>query len=296
MNPREILLQPAEGRPARRLELHLRRSGPSEFQIGLQNLAPGELPALLEREIRPLKVLVYRIPPDLLNPNYWEPLTREGEQAVRDRLAGLITRTDGDRALLFRADRIARHRLLRDGLSAPVDLVHGYILQTTGEGLLELARAWNGRGRFEWAGLRTTADPLPDPLLSTVHNDLTQLRLSLREEALLMATGTDGLTRAVFPQAEPFRKVLEAALRGVAHASAGHFVGRIPARVLDQIAELLDGVAISADPALDVEDNGRTVEIHATVLGGMAAHIPMVVGDKVLVYYDRTSGLWAAAS
>lgn len=296
MNPRELLLQPADGRPAPRLELHVRRSGPSEYHVGLQGLAPGELPALLERDIAPLKILVYRIPPDLLNPNYWEPLTREGEQAVRDRLAGLITRSDGDRPLLFRADRVAKHRLLREGLSVPVELVHGYILQTSGEGLLAMARAWNGRGRFEWAGLRSTSDPLPDTVLSTVHNDLTQLRLSLRDEALLMATGSDGLTRAVFPRPETFRKVLEAALRGVAHTAGGQFIGRIPSRVLDQIAALLDGLSISADPALDVTDNGRTVEIRAIVLGGTAPDSPMRPGDRLLIYYDRTSGLWAASS
>jgi len=70
----------------------------------------GEITALEEAtiEVRAGEALIFRMPSDLLNANYWEPLTKENENAVREKLTGIITRTEGDQVLLWRADRIAR--------------------------------------------------------------------------------------------------------------------------------------------------------------------------------------------
>jgi hypothetical protein len=295
---RDLLLQPTPGRPAPPLELFVRLDPPREWHLYLGGLGPAEFSALFERELRPLMALVTRVPPDLLNPNYWEPLSKDAENAVRDRLGGIVTRSAGDQVLLWRADRIAQGRLLRDGLDVPAELLSGYALKTSGDGLATLARAWDGRGRFEWAGL--SGGPVTDSVLSIVHNDLLRMRLSLGEEVFLFARQADGLARIVFPRREPFRRALEAAVRGFVHAATGAGVGRMGTASVDRLAAEIDGVGLSADPSRDVVDSGRTVEVHGrtgrTPWGVSAARRSRGGDDRLLLYYDRMSGLWAAAT
>lgn len=298
MSSPDLLLQPPAGRAVAPLEVFCRLDPPREWHLYAGGLGPAEVVDLFEAEIRPLGVLITRMPADLLNANYWEPLTKESENAVRDKLGGIVTRSEGERVLIWRADRIARQRLLRDGLEVPVELLDGYAFRTTGEGLIALSRAWDGRGRFEWAGL-TGGEGAPSTL-SVVHQDLVRMRLSLGEEAILFARQADGLARMVFPKQAAFRRALEAVMRGFVHAATGVVVGRMGNAAIDKLAAEIDGVGLSADPARDVVHTGRTVEIH-----GRTGRTPWGVsmtrrtraGDaRILVYYDLMSGLWAAAT
>jgi hypothetical protein len=285
----------------RSLELFVRIDAPRGWHLYSLGATMREFGALFARELRGLQVLIYRMPGDLLNGNYWEPLTKEGENAVREKLTGIVTRTEGDRVLLWRADRIARHRLLRDGLDVPVDLLQGYVFRTTGEGLLALAKAWNGRGRFEWAALKgAPAGEIHSSTLSAVHADLAQFRLSRPEEAFLYAAQGDGLVRMAFPRVDQFRKALDAELIGFAKSGLPHTFSHIPPGVLDQIAQVGDGLGFSADGGRDVVDKGRTVELNLTLgrtpWGVTVRRDPLAGDDKALIYYDQTSGIWAIST
>jgi hypothetical protein len=300
MNSKELLLQTSPGRSPHPLELFVRLEGPDESHFYTQGLTMADFGGLFGTEIRPLEALVTRMPVDLLNPNYWEPLTKEAENAVRERLTGIITRTEGDRALIFRADRISRGRLLRDGLDVPVELVNGFMFRLTGDALLKLGQAWSGRHRFEWAGL-SKGTPNPDTL-SAVHRDLSQCRLSLREEQFLFAAQDDGLARVVFAKRAHLTRALEALLRGFVHGAAGVHVGRMSHSVLDEIADLADEIGLSADPVRDVVNTGRTVEV-SLWLGRTPWGTPeapgreaLIAKEKALLYYDSISGLWDLAS
>jgi len=167
MNTKDLLLQTTPGTGPHPLELFVRLEGRDEAHFHTQGLTMADFGSLFGTEVRPLDVLITRMPTELLNPNYWEPLTKEAENVVREKMAGIITRSEGDRALIFRADRISRGRLLRDGIDVPVELLNGYIFKVSGEGLLKLGQAWSGRGRFEWAGL--TKGALPPETLSVAH-------------------------------------------------------------------------------------------------------------------------------
>jgi len=300
MNEKELLLQGARGRDAAPLELFVRRERPAESHFYAQGVTPADFGRLFSSELRPLDVLVYRMPPELLNPNYWEPLTKETEDAVREKMVGLITRSEGDRVLVWRSDRVARSRILRDGLDVPVEILNGYVFRTGGEGLLALASAWNGRNRFEWAALSGIPKGSADAI-SAVHGDLAQMRLSLPEEAFLFATQDDGLTRVLFAREDHLRRAVEALLRGFLYGVTDGYLGRIPSRVLDQIIALADGAGFSSS-ASEVEDKGRTVEA-SLHLGRSPWGVfrkpgedPLTGDEQVFLYYDRTAGLWAAAS
>jgi hypothetical protein len=282
---------------AQPMDLFVRLDGPRGYHLYSRGASLADFTTTFASEIKKLQILVYRIPPDLLNANYWEPLTKEGENAVREKLAGIVTRGDGDRVLLWRADRIAKHRLLRDGLDIPVDLLQGYVFRMSGESLIALAKAWNGKGRFEWTGL--AIDPAADihkTTLSAVHADLAQFRLSRPEEALLYAAQGDGLVRMAFPREEAFRKALEGQLLRYATTVVPRHYARFSPRVLDQIARVGDGVGFSAFPTRDVEDKGRTVEfsfaLGRTPWGVTVRHDPLAGNDQALLYYDCSSGIW----
>lgn len=300
LHSQDLLLQNAPGRSPHPLELFVRLEGRDEAHFYTQGLTMVDFGNLFGNEIRALDSYIFRMPAELLNPNYWEPLTKEAENTVRERMTGIITRTEGDRALIFRADRISRGRLLRDGLEVPVELVHGYIFRTTGDSLLALGRTWSGRNRFDWAGL-SKGDVAPETL-TAVHRDLSQCRLTQREEQMLFAAQDDGLARVVFSQRAHLYRAIEALVRGFVHGAAGVHVGRMSRAVLEGIADLADGIGLSADPVRDVTNTGRTVEV-ALWLGrtpwgtpAQPGHEALLAKEKALLYYDSISGLWDLAS
>jgi hypothetical protein len=276
---------------------------PGAFHFYAQGIALADFGSVFAGALRPLDVLIVRMPPDLLNPNYWEPLTRDAENEVRGKMEGIVTRNEGERTLVWRSDRVARGRLLRDDIDAPVELLCGYIFRTTGEGLLRLAQGWNGRGRLEWAGLRGLPQrDVPRETLNGVHKDIAQMRVSLPNEAFLYSTEEDDRTRVVFADRADLRRAIEALIRGFAHAVRGTHAGRINNRVIDHITKIADGVGLSASPDRDVTNKGRTLEIRAT-LGrtpwGTVSRPrtgPFGVNDRVLIYYDCVCGIWAVSA
>lgn len=303
MPPKDLLLQTPAGRAISPLELFVRLEGADESHFYTQGLTMTDFGSLFGLELKPLDALITRMPADLLNPNYWEPMTKEAETAVREKMGGVITRSEGDRAFLFRADRVSRGRLLRDGLDTPVELLNGHIFRASGEGLLKLGQNWNGRGRLEWAGLAgLDKGPIPHDTLSTVHHDLTQSRLSLREELFLYSSQEDGLARVLFARRAHLSRAVEALVRGFVHAAANVHVGRMSRAILEELITLAEGLGISADPGRDVVNTGRTVEVALWIgrtpwgVSPRPGREAVLAKEKALLYYDSISGLWDVAS
>ena len=303
MTPKDLLLQTSPGRAPHPLELYIRLEGPDESHFYTQGLTLTDFANLYGTDVRSLDAFVTRMPGELLNPNYWEPLTKEAENAVREKMSGIVTRTEGDKALIFRADRVSRGRLLRDGVDVAVELLNGYIFRTTGEGLLKLGRAWTGRDRFEWAALAgLPKGPVPADLLSTVHHDLSQSRLSLREEVFLFAASDDGLSRVLFARRSHLRRAVEALIRGFVHGAAGVHVGRMSRSIVEELIGLAEGLGISADPARDVINTGRTVEVTLAIgrtpwgVSPRPGREAVLAKETALLYYDSISGLWDLAT
>jgi hypothetical protein len=287
--------------PAKPLDLFVKLDGPRGAHLYARGLSLADFGQAFARDLKGLQVLIYRMPPELLNANYWEPLTKEGENQVREKLNGIVTRHDGERVMLWRADRVAKHRLLRDGIDVPVELLQGYVFRVSGESLVSLARLWSGRGRFEWVALSGDASAEPHPsTLSAAHADLAQFRLSRPDEAFLFASQGDGFARVAFRRLDLFQRALENELLRFATSAVPRHFARFTPRVLDEIARVADGVGLSSDPARDVEDKGRTVEITfdlgRTPWGLSSRRDPSSGDDKALLYYDQMSGIWAIAT
>jgi len=302
MKTKELFLQTSPGRSPQPLEMFVRAAGENEHHLYAQGLTLADFVSVFESEVRPLDVLIPRMPPELLNPNYWEPLTKENEAAVREKMAGIVTKAEGDRVSLWRADRIARSRLLRDGIDAQVELLNGYVFRTRGEELPKLGKAWSGSGRLEAAGLSgLPAGELPRETLSAVHGDLSRGGLSLPSESFLFSAQGDGLTRVILPRAAQLRRAIEAHVRGFIHGVVRRHIGHITGRVCDQLARIADGLGLSATER-DVVDKGRTIEIHAWLgrtpwgVSLKPGHSSLAGDEKILIYYDAIAGLWAVST
>lgn len=283
------------------LEMFVRRAAPNESHFYARGLAPADFGDVFSREILDLDVLVYRIPPDLLRPDLWEPHTKDAEDAVRHKMGGLLVRAEDAWTLLWRADRAEPGRLLKEGLDAPAELLEGYILRTTGKGLSALARAWDGRGRFEWAGLRGLPREIPRDVLDGVHADLARMRVLIPEEAFLFAS-QDGDSRAVFTRTEHLHRAIAALVRGYVSNLARTALSGLNREVCEQLARLADGMGLSSSPWRDFADKGRTIEVTARPgrtpwsAAPRPGQEPLSGPERVLLDDDRTSGLWAVSS
>ena len=79
-------------------------------------------------------------------------------------------------------------------------------------------------------------------------------------------------------------------------------MGRVSRAILGELTSLAEGLGLSADPARDVVNTGRTVEV-ALWLGRTPWGVSprpgrdaMLAKEKALLYYDSISGLWDVAS
>ena len=158
-----LFLQNARTRKPHPLEVFVRVRKPTELHFYCHGLSFVDFANLYERDLRQMTVLVYQLPPSLLNPNYWEAHSRTGEEAVREKNVGIITRQDNGRTLLWRSDQVPKIRMFRDGLDVEAEFLLGTSFRVTGEDLLKLGRAAAGReDAFEWIGF--SGLPGPDPL------------------------------------------------------------------------------------------------------------------------------------
>jgi hypothetical protein len=297
---REILLK---GRPGQPLEFYTRVKSPTEHLFHARGVSFADFAELFGKEILAGEALVYRMPPSLLNPSYWEPLAKENEYAVREKMGGIVTRQEDGQALLWRSDQIAKGRLLRDGIDVPIELLQGYVFQVSGPGLLQLAEAWRGgTGRLEFALFTKLASPSRNETLSTAHNDVSQLRISLPEERLIFTSVDDQSVRVVFGSRGDLRRAVSAVVRGFVYALTRHHVGYINERVLDSLIRVADGLGFTAHPERDFVNKHRTFEVHGQVgktewaVQLQPGQDPLVGDEKILIYYDRTSGIWAIAT
>ena len=300
----KLFLQHTRAPEIPKLELFVRLREPGEHHLYLKGLSCADFASVFESDIKPMQALIYRMPPSLLNANYWEPLTRDNENAVRDKMDGIVTWQDGERTMLWRADSIGVGRYLREGLDLDVELIHGYIFRVTGEGLLALMKGWtDGRGRLEWIAF--SALPGGDParqIALNAHNDLTAFRLSMPEERIAFATVDDSTARLIFAPRALARRAIAAAIRGFFINCSRAYCAPITDRVADQLLRVADGVGLLAHPERDFVNKRRALEATAhmgrTEWGVQlrADHPPLVGNEKALIYYDHTSGIWAVAT
>ena len=290
------------GQPIR-LEMLAQVKGPQEFHFYISGVTFAEFAPLIAPELASTEALVFKMPPSLLNSNYWEPHSPESEREVREKMTSVITRDDGGAKMIWRSDSIAPGRHLRDGLNVPVDLLMGTVFKVRGPDLLKLGEAWEWQGpvpkdRFEWIAFRElSGNGTPDSAIR-LHEDL-----AVRVPGSVMAFSADGdrQVRLVATQRALFRRCVAAALRGYMMRCTGRPLSAPNDQTCEELIEKA-GHGLTSVSDRDFVSKGTTYEFVARPGRTPWSGHPMTESPdgeddlQVLVYYDRVSGIWALAS
>lgn len=285
--------------PLAALEFFPCRRSENEHHAYLRGLSVAEWASLFRSEISTGAVYAFAMPASSLNPAYWTPHSEEGERELRERLGGVIEREEHGLRRIWRADRVPPGRILRDGLVGSPEILPGLVFKFSGPDFVQTAQALTDSGepaRILVAATATNGQDRETTFLSTGGNDLRHMRLSMREERMLFASDGDGMARLVFAEPSHAQTTLEGALRGVFHRLSGRHVTFIRRQVLAHLLSLADRVGFSADPARDFIDKDRSLELtlHLGKTIWPAEREITEEDPRVLVYYDRTSGIWEA--
>jgi hypothetical protein len=284
-----------------RLDVMAQETGPREFHFYVGGVDFADVASILSPVVAGTQALIFKMPPALLNPNYWEPHTREAEAAMRAAGAYIITRDDRGASWLWRADTIAPGRYLRDGIDVIVEKVPGAAFKIAGPELIKLGKAWAASGgdakdRFEWVAFKPSA---PRFTAADAQEDLSSIRLRTEGVVMLFAATGDRNVRMVFSDRVPSRACARAALRGYMMRCAGRVVSPPNDTVCDQFqAQARRG--LTSIPDKDFVSKGTAFEF--TARPRLTPWSEGWLGDedpgeeRILVYYDRVAGIWAVAS
>lgn len=296
---RDLLLQAG---PAASFEVFPRRRGSGEHHLYVRGLAVSEWASLFRRELAGRTVYVFEMCASALNPAYWDEYSESAEREMRERIGGTTEKRERGVRYLWRADRVPAGRALRDGIGVSPTILAGPVFKFEGGVFLQAAPALADPGervRLAVASPPRNGQSREAELLPLMAEDLGASRMSLAEEEMLFANeGVEGRVRMVFARSELAQKALEGAIRGVFHRISGEHVANIRKAVVQDLLHLADGVGAFADPSVDFADKDRSLELtlHLGATGwGPGRELP---GEdpRLLVYYDRTSGIWDAVA
>jgi hypothetical protein len=299
VDPRELFLQPGPGRKPGEFQLFLWTPAPQEFHFYLAGLGPAEFGRVFERELKAAQCLVLSYDPALLAPEFWEPSSREAEEKLRTELGGIVVRVHEGTRQLWRADRAtAAGRLLAEDPGTALGLVHGRTLLAPGAFLARIAEP---PGLQEWAAFKALGADV-EAVSGPLQADLEHFRLQATRPTVLFSTDAARATRVIFRSPDHRRTAVNAALRGFLVSLCDDHVAPISRRVIDMLCDVADGLGLRCAPETDFTDKGRTFELSAhlgrTLWGVRRPEAMEDLGDdtRILIYYDRVSGIWQVVS
>lgn len=280
---------------------HVRREG--ESHLYLRGLVPKDFATLFRRELAGRMIPVFQMPPSALNPDYWEPWSRESAREMSERIGGVVEDTTGPRHRLWRADRVGPGRALREGRGVQPEMHPGPIFVFSGEDFLKLSETLTDPSepiRFA-VPKRTAAEDGENraEFFRRAAEDLERLEITLPEERILYRNDPDGQAKLLFSDRDLFLKTLGGAIRGFVHRRSGEHVSYISRGTLESLLDLANGKGFLADPVADFVDKDRSLELSLHIGETVWKPRERAPGKEpeweppALLYYDRTSGIWA---
>lgn len=292
-----LLLETTHTKDPHPLEVWLHVAEPA-YHFYCHGLSLVDFVRVFASDLKSWTILIYRMPQDLLNPNYWEPYTPASESQMRDRIGGIIVKQEKGKAHLWRGDGAARGRFLREDAGLDVTLIRGPVFVARPSDLDRLASTWMGGGdRLEWiAATSSMEDPALPDIAARLRRDLSSFRLTQPECRMLYSSQDDHFTKVVFSSHELLRKALDRTLRGFSMTLSRRHAAPMNQRLLDTLIRIADGIGLTADPQTDFINKDRTFEIVANLgrtAWGVLSRPDGEPDERILLYYDRVSGIWA---
>jgi hypothetical protein len=294
VDTRDLLLQRTRNAELYQFDVYLDLQREGEKHFYCHGLSAVDFASLFRRELQGKTVLLTAFSPDLLNSSYWEESTPAGEQAVRAQMEEAVRREDQGRTWIWRSDRVPKGRTLKDEVGLDPELLPGNVLSIRGEELARMAEALQplrhdvrfvvleGGGNHKAERARAAAE------------DARLLRRSMQEESIVYSSRGDSIAQVVLSDDLMLLKALEGAFRGFAHRVSKIHVAHINRSILQDLANHLDRTGALAYPHRDLvlKDTHFEITLHLAKSEWPAETEP-AADRRVLVYYDRTSGIWA---
>ncbi len=218
----------------------------------------------------------------ILNESYWEKGTSDD---VNDKF---ITK-EGH---IFRHDYCPTGRLFKDELGLTGEVIGGNLVKTAWKSfqkICELSR--NSTCPIEFSALQTDAISYHD-----LQNSFTLFSFTTPLQKFLYSSADNRIAKIVFREKGSALKLLEAILRDLLIKLTGAHVSHINTKTLEMILDTTDKLGFTIHPERDFINKDRSFELVLN-LGktGWGVHHELFHGDeKLFLYYDRTSGIWAS--
>lgn len=285
---KELFLQASPSKP--HLDCFVWMPADDELHFYAKGIAPQEFTTVFAGALASSPCLVTTFDPSILASEFWEPHTRDAEEALREKLGGAITR----RGELWRADRAGSK-------IGDATLVHGHVLKASGAFVSDLAKSG---AALEFAAFKTLPSDAAElgRLASRLAGEIETFRTPATKPELVYSYDGLSASRMIFRTREHLRQALNAYLRGYMHRLTGQHIGFLPVKAADHFAAVVDGLGCVSSSSSDFINKKRTFEFQAW-LGRSAwpVRTPDVLEDlgedpRALVYYDRVGGMWEVVS
>jgi hypothetical protein len=219
----------------------------------------------------------------LLNESYWE-------KATSSLPAGkYITNQEG---MVFRSDYCPAGRLFRDGLGIDGEVISGNMVKFDLKSFLQVCElSRKSSCQIEWIAI----GPENSQSYHNIADAFDTFSFTTPSQRIMYSATENTMAKIIFRGREDALVLIESILRDLVSSLSGSHVSHINSKTLDSIFEFADKIGLSISPEQDFINRNRTYEL-ALNLGKTswgAHHELLHGGEKLTLYYDRTSGIWA---
>lgn len=266
-----------------RFEAFLEPAPGAAHRLRAMGLGAAEFLRAVRGKAASLWALLTRFPTELVNPEYWE--TEDPPSEADD----LLRREHQGVRQIWRADRVPRSRALRPGLNLEPEILGGRYLLFREPDLEKIAGELTHDTEFS---LLKGSTPSVD-VAQQAAEDASRLDRSLVEEEFLARFETGREAHLLLPSRDTALAVLAEMIRARTMERFHFSTSPIPTSVLEPLFPLALGTGFACHGGPDWIDKRRTVEIRLHF--GESQWSPLGTGreETALLYYDRTSGIWA---
>lgn len=295
MDTRDLLLQRTPSTDMYQFDVFVGLRSADESHFYCHGLTASDFASVFRRDLAGRTVYLARFSPGLLNPSYWETHTPANEQQVRAKMGGVILKEEGGARFIWRSDHVPKGRMLRDGIGIDPELLHGTVLGVPGTEFQKVADALQAHKDDLRLIVVDSSDNHRLEIARRAAEDTRALRRSQKNEHIVYTSRGNTIAQIVFSQPALLYKALEAAIRGFAYRVSGKHVAHINHSVLRDLASHLDkvGAVCYAHRDFVVKDAHLEMTLHL----GKSEWPPEIdqtwEDRRLLVYYDRTAGIWA---
>jgi len=272
------------------IEVFIDKKSDGEILVKISPLNIAEFVKLFETKLRDLTFVMSKFDTSILNESYWEPVISDETETVKFEFSGVIL---NDKGQVFNVDHCPPGRLLKDELNVSCELLLGNMLKVNYEGFSKIA-SQKSTAPMEWIAF----EDLDSHSEKHVQLALSSLSFASVSQRYLYSSNDNRVAKIIFTDRKDVNQLIQAVLRSIVIGVTDGHVAFINKKTLDDIFDIADKLGFAINGQKDFVNKDRSYELTLN-LGKTrwGVNYELFHGDeRLLVYYDRTSGIWAMVS